>query len=154
MIPTSLVFWTSFSITNTQTPSMHFLKWTLALSVSQWSSVLAQQSCYWPNGSNITQGYWMNCHSSQDSVCCYYRDVCLSNGLCYGSSIGMVRTCAPFQLQDCRSGRVSCRMNADSQTKVYRGGCTVQDWSNTTACPNHWCNNGEGSFHGRIGTFL
>ena len=87
---------------------MHFLEWTLVLSVSQWSLVLAQQSCYWPDGSGIVQqqGSWVNCHSSQDSVCCFHSDVCLSNGLCYGSGIGMVRICAPLPLQGCRSGRV------------------------------------------------
>ena len=27
--------------------------------------------------------------------------------------------------------------------KVYRGACTVKDWSNTTACPIQWCDKGE-----------
>ena len=35
----------------------------------------------------------------------------------------------------------------DLNHKVYRGACTVQDWSNTTACPDQWCNNGKDCFH-------
>lgn len=26
---------------------------------------------------------------------------------------------------------------------MYRGACTVQDWSNTTACPTQWCNDSK-----------
>ena len=33
-------------------------------------------------------------------------------------------------------------------TKTYRGACTVKDWSNITACPVQWCNDGKGSFPG------
>lgn len=72
---------------------MHCLGCTLALFVSELSLVLAQQPCYWPNGSSIvsSQGTWINCYSSQASVCCYHGDICLTNGLCYGSQGGMVR---------------------------------------------------------------
>lgn len=80
----------------------------------------------------------MNCYPSQDSACCLNGDVCLSNGLCYGSPVNVVR---PSYL---------CSYlvpNTESLVKVYRGGCTVKDWSNTTACPTQWCDNGEVPFH-------
>lgn len=73
---------------------MHSLSYTLALFVSELSWVLAQQSCYWPDGSGIRpdQGTWINCYSSQDSVCCYQGEACLSNGLCFAAGEGSVRT--------------------------------------------------------------
>ena len=27
--------------------------------------------------------------------------------------------------------------------KMYRGACTVKDWTNTTACPTRWCDKGK-----------
>ena len=77
---------------------MHLLKYSLALSASQWALVYTQQSCYWPDGSGVRpgQGYWVNCHSSQDSFCCFNEDVCLASGLCFGSIINVV--CAPLLL--------------------------------------------------------
>ena len=33
----------------------------------------------------------------------------------------------------------------DFTIKTYRGGCTLKDWDNTTACPNQWCNDGKDS---------
>lgn len=51
----------------------------------------AQQTCYWPDGSSPPQnaGY-VNCYADQDSQCCVHGEVCLGNGLCYGSSYGWV----------------------------------------------------------------
>ena len=71
---------------------MQILKYSLALFVSQGALVCTQQSCYWPDGSGVRpgQGYWVNCHPSQDSVCCFHEDVCLASGLCFGSIINMV----------------------------------------------------------------
>lgn len=72
---------------------MHFYKSILALSIFSSSLVLAQQPCYWPDGSGIAphQETYVNCYSSQDSACCKSTEVCLSNGLCYGSAYGWVR---------------------------------------------------------------
>ena len=71
---------------------MHLLKYSLVLFASKWVSVYTQQSCYWPDGSGVRsgQGYWVNCDASQDSACCLNGDVCLANGLCFGSVINMV----------------------------------------------------------------
>lgn len=57
------------------------------------SSTIAQQSCYWPDGTGVNQsmGEYINCYADHDSHCCSKEDVCLSNGLCYGSVMGMVR---------------------------------------------------------------
>ena len=78
-------------------PSMHFYKNIVALFIVSLPLAPAQQSCYWPIGSGIkpSQGVWVNCYSSQDSVCCLNGDVCLSNGLCYGSPIGVVSPLCP-----------------------------------------------------------
>lgn len=72
---------------------MSFRKFSFALAVFCSSSVLARQQCYWPDGSILSpsQGYWVNCYSSQESTCCLNGDVCLSNGLCYGAALGQVR---------------------------------------------------------------
>ena len=123
---------------------MQLLKYSLALFASQWALVYTQQPCYWPDGSGVRpgQGYWVNCHSSQDSVCCFHEDVCLASGLCFGAIINMV--CAFLLLYVRRvHARALCEIDIDLKIKVYRGGCTVKDWSNTTACPNQWCNNGK-----------
>ena len=48
--------------------------------------------------------------------------------------------------QDKYSRRALCEIDNDLKIKVYRGGCTVKDWSNTTACPTQWCNNGKDYF--------
>ena len=71
---------------------MHFHISTFALFSIHSSIILAQQACYWPDGSGVRpgQGPWVNCYSSQDSVCCHQGEVCLSNGLCYGSEINQV----------------------------------------------------------------
>lgn len=74
-------------------PSMHFHESIFARFIFRSSLVLAQQPCYWPDGSGVanTPGVWVNCYSSQASTCCLYGDVCLSNGLCYGSGVDLVR---------------------------------------------------------------
>ncbi|KAM0804210.1 hypothetical protein BDR22DRAFT_837375 [Usnea florida] len=66
---------------------MHFRINIVVLFIFSLPLAAAQQLCYWPNGSGIgpDQGIWTNCYSSQDSACCLSGDVCLSNGLCYGS---------------------------------------------------------------------
>lgn len=62
-------------------------------------TTLAQQSCYWPDGSSppASDGY-VDCYLNQDSQCCLSRDACLSNGLCYGSTYGWVRPVHSFSL--------------------------------------------------------
>ena len=69
---------------------MHFYNLIFALLVSQWYLVLAQQSCYWPDGSDSNNT--ISCDSTEDSVCCLPGDVCLSNNLCFGPGPGMVRS--------------------------------------------------------------
>ncbi len=51
--------------------------------------------------------------------------------------------CALLSAPDYYLHRASCGFNADLMMKTYRGACTVQDWSNTTACPVQWFNDGE-----------
>ena len=41
---------------------------------------------------------------------------------------------------------------ADSKMKAYRGGCTDQYWSNTTACPD-WCSNSKQDAYSAILTY-
>ena len=113
----------------------------------------AQQLCYWPNGSGIgpEQGIWANCYSSQDSTCCLSGDVCLSNGLCYGSPIAVVSPLylslylrPPFASHLLRLIRVNRRteVHAPSKTGVIQqrvqlsGVTTVKILSNTdSSCP-------------------
>lgn len=119
-------------------PPMHLPLYSFAIFVLRSLSVFAQQKCYWPDGSSVKpdQGYWVNCYSTQASTCCGDGDVCLSNGLCYESNLGMVRPGDP---------REPFEQSTDHQAKTYRGGCTLNDWDNTTACPNQWCNDGKDS---------
>ena len=82
-------------------PSMHCYKSVLILPIVLLPVVPAQQSCYWPNGSGIqpSQRTWVNFYPSQDSACCLEGEVCLSNGLCYGSWIGAVSSpCSTLRL--------------------------------------------------------
>ena len=76
---------------------MHFCMNIVALFIVCLQLAAAQQLCYWPNGSGIgpERGIWANCYSSQDSTCCLSGDVCLSNGLCYGSPIAVVSPLYP-----------------------------------------------------------
>ena len=119
---------------------MHFCMDIVALFIVYLPLAAAQQLCYWPNGSGIgpEQGVWANCYSSQDSACCLNGDVCLSNGLCYGSPIAVVSPVVPFSLP--QTSICIAPIEADSRKKTYRGACTIKDWSNTTACPTQWCN--------------
>ena len=126
--------------------SMHFRVNIVALFIICLPLAAAQQLCYWPNGSGIgpDQGIWVNCYSSQDSACCLSGDVCLSNGLCYGSPIAVVCPLFPVPLPQ-TTIRIAL-IETDSSEKTYRGACTVKDWSNTTACPTQWCNDGKHTF--------
>ena len=121
---------------------MHLHGKISALLVSYFASAFAQQSCYWPDGSGIAseQGVWVNCHPSQDSACCRQGELCLSNGLCYGPFLGVVGPSKPLAYFG---------PNTDSMRKTYRGACTVSDWSNETACPSQWCNDGKEPIPGR-----
>ena len=58
----------------------------------QLSAILAQQACYWPNGSlpPSDQTVLVNCYSSEESICCGQGDMCMSNGLCIGGQGGTV----------------------------------------------------------------
>ena len=49
------------------------------------------QTCYWPDGSDIqeSQGYWAPCEPG-GGTCCRETEACLSNGLCFGGTFGMV----------------------------------------------------------------
>ena len=57
-------------------------------------SVLATQSCYWPNGQSPTadESFQVPCDASDDVVvtCCGDGHACLANGLCFGGDIGLV----------------------------------------------------------------
>ena len=68
----------------------------LALVVSRGCLVFAQQPCYWLDGSDANA--LVSCYSSQDSVCCWPGEVCLSNGLCFGPGKDVVRFDALFSL--------------------------------------------------------
>lgn len=101
----------------------------LAVSLSviiQWPIHASAQdsirSCYWNNGSTtLSTGYdYRSCDANGPngvSQCCLIGEACLSNGLCFGSRIGL----------------------------EYRGACTDKSWSqNTTACPRY-CSTGKPS---------
>ena len=68
----------------------------------------AQDTCYWPSGS--VAGNYKTCSINPNNPgirwCCDAADVCLSNGLCFGASLGA----------------------------IYRGACTDQTWQNSN-CP-------------------
>ncbi len=51
------------------------------------------QKCYSPNGSEMPsdQGYWAPCLPT-GGPCCRESEACLSNGLCFGGTFGLVRT--------------------------------------------------------------
>ena len=120
---------------------MHFHKMILALFVSHWPLLLAQQPCYWPDGSGIApgQGHYVNCYASRDSACCLNGEVCLSNGLCYGSEIGSVRPIAPsflpgtvthtvpYAIQTLIPGNRRIEAHALSKTGVIRRHVQIKD---------------------------
>ncbi|KIW09248.1 uncharacterized protein PV09_00172 [Verruconis gallopava] len=69
------------------------------------------QTCYWPNGSQLTaKDNYTACSSDAVSQCCAIGHACLSNGLCFNPTKG----------------------------SVYRRGCTDSKWS-SSACPQY-CN--------------
>ena len=96
----------------------------------------AQRDCYWPDGSNIdvslgpNANNYENCHPSEDSHCCSQDDFCLSAGLCYSSMANMVH-----------KSHFECMLLLNV-VQLYRGGCTVKDWSNVIACPD-WCSDSK-----------
>lgn len=53
--------------------------------------------------------------------------------------------CTFLRTLDCYPLCASCESNANSKTKTYRGACTDQNWSNTTACPTELRNDGKNS---------
>ena len=117
---------------------MCFYYLTCALVGSPRYLVLAQQSCYWPNGSDANST--ASCSSTEDIVCCQPGDVCLSNGLCYGPGQGTVRSkhySSRFDPQFSMSGKSQI---LNERKKTYRSACTVRDWSNRTVCPMAVCN--------------
>ena len=104
----------------------------------QLPSILANQACYWPNG---TENALVNCYSSQTSICCAPGDMCMSNGLCIGGALGMVWIM--YSLYALNSDlRIPHGTKTDPKMQAYRGGCTDKNWSNTTTCPD-WCNDRE-----------
>ena len=122
---------------------MIFYHFTFTFAICGWylNLVLAQQSCYWPDRSEVNG--MLNCYSSQDSVCCWPTQVCLSNGLCYNPDRKLVRSpyFTPFLIQPFRNSRYDS--NTEHVRKAYRGSCTVNDWSNTTVCLSQFCPEGE-----------
>ena len=69
------------------------------------------------------------------------------------SSIWYVR-CTLLLLLDNHSRHAICGIDVDLEMKVYRGACTVKDWSNTTACSNQWCNDGKQCLYSQHWSFL
>ena len=72
------------------------------------AAVPAQDSCFWPSG-DLASGYTPCAdNAAEQSVrsCCGKGEVCLSNGLCFSTAIGV----------------------------VYRGACTERAWQ-SDACP-------------------
>ena len=67
--------------------------------------------------------------------------------------VGYVRYTLPSPLRCC-SHCAFWGIYADLIIKTYRGACTVRDWSNTTACPTQFCNDGKGSFCGPSGSLF
>lgn len=114
-------------------------------------TILAQQKCYWPNGSSPTPGQvdLVNCYASQASTCCSKGDICMSNGLCFSGSIGLV--CIMYSCCARQPSKILCEMRTDSNMKAYRGGCTEQNWNNTNACPL-WCNDSKHAAYSAIFT--
>lgn len=99
---------------------MYFSDYIFALSIFHSRLVLAQQKCYWPDGSGVrpNQGYWVNCYPSQASTCCKNGEVCLSNGLCYGSEIDMVRPRHPSSYLEPGNNLVERFTEADALSKT------------------------------------
>jgi len=75
------------------------------------------RKCYWPDTTQV--GYYHGlshklnytfrpCDSEGESACCAEGEVCLTNGLCFGATVG----------------------------SVYRGACTDRSW-NSAACPQY-----------------
>ena len=112
----------------------------LALIVCHWSLVHAQQACYWPDGSDASINGTANCNSNQDSICCFDDDVCMDNDLCFSTVVGLVCSNAPVSaVLYNSSGPSETSQILNEYAKVYRGACTVKDWTKSTVCRNDLC---------------
>lgn len=60
----------------------------------------------------------------------------MSNGLCFMPNIGTVRFSALSALSIASSGTSEINQSLNEHTMVYRGACTVKDWSNSIVCLN------------------
>ena len=118
-----------------------------AFVVSRCCLVLAQQPCYWIDGSDAPET--VNCYSSQESVCCWPGEVCLSNGLCFGATEDRVRLTHFSPCHDLSSPSDPSRLLIETE-KTYRGACTSKIWSNTTVCPTQFCPEGKVSLFKRL----
>ena len=63
--------------------------------LAAWSLInvaVAQNLCYWPNGTETTDQStrFTPCYAGTDGHCCAYDEMCLDNGLCFGANIGAV----------------------------------------------------------------
>lgn len=64
------------------------LLWVICFSLAR-----GQQTCYWPNGTPAeSPDYkeYLPCHDG-NSTCCAVNEICISNGLCFGSIIEQVK---------------------------------------------------------------
>ena len=68
---------------------MTFYSLVIVLVIFRLYQVLAQQSCYWPDGSDALN-FTVNCYPSQESACCWPNEVYISDGLCFVPNIGTV----------------------------------------------------------------
>ena len=68
---------------------MNIYNLIFALIVCRRCFILAQLPCNWIDGSDAPET--LSCHSSQDSVCCWPGEVCLSNGLYFEALYDTVR---------------------------------------------------------------
>lgn len=66
----------------------------IVLSLPFFGSVLARGPCYWPDGSKVTVPH--EACQDNDSSCCFDREICLSNNLCFAPSLGLVSYLLPF----------------------------------------------------------
>lgn len=141
----SLVIWNSRCIIR-RAAYMPLHNLVFALLISYWYQVHAQQLCYWHDGSDASNRSMTSCYPSQDSTCCWPGDVCLSNALCFSAVSGTVRSThhsspvvLPFSI-----------ITYLLVPKLYRGACTVRDWSNSTVCLADLCPEGNVSSYAQL----
>ena len=131
-------------IINRQAALMNTYNLIFALVVSRCCHVLAQQPCYWLDGTEANDDT-VSCYSSQDSVCCWPGEVCLSNGLCFSPQKDTVRLTHFSPLHDLSNISGPSHLLIETG-KTYRGACTAKIWSNTTVCPTQFCPRGKVPF--------